>query len=69
MLVRCNGSGTIRHVPFPPDRKRIDIGDYYSDYSRARDELGWEPVVPLEEGLARSLAFYREHGARYWGPD
>jgi nucleoside-diphosphate-sugar epimerase len=66
LVVRLNGGGAFRLEPFPEDRKAIDIGDYYSDYGRIRDALGWEPAVPLEDGLARSLAFYREHGDRYW---
>jgi UDP-glucose 4-epimerase len=66
MLVRQNGEGSFRIVPFPDDRKVIDIGDYYGDFRRIRDELGWEPMVRLAEGLARTLAFYREHGRRYW---
>ena len=66
LVVRLNGKGAWRLEPFPQDRKAIDIGDYYSDYGRIRDALGWEPVVPLEEGLERSIAFYREHGDRYW---
>lgn len=65
-LVDLNGSGSYRLVPFPEDRKVIDIGDYYSDFGRIRDELGWEPRVGLEEGLRRSLDFYREHGSYYW---
>lgn len=50
---------------FPPERKRIDIGDYYSDYSLIRKELGWEPKVTLEDGLRRSVAFYRENLEHY----
>jgi UDP-glucose 4-epimerase len=66
LLIRINGSGSVRHVPFPAERQAIDIGDYYSDFARVRTELGWEPAVSLEDGLARSLEFYREHGALYW---
>jgi UDP-glucose 4-epimerase len=66
LVVRLNGRGAYRLEPFPEDRKAIDIGDYYSDYSRIREALGWEPTVSLEDGLVRSLAFYREHGDRYW---
>lgn len=55
-----------RLVPFPPERKAIDIGDYYADTSLIRAELGWEAAVPLREGLARTLAYYRENGADYW---
>jgi len=53
-------------VPFPPEKKRIDIGDYYGDFSRITEELGWKPEVPLREGLMRTVAFYRAHKAHYW---
>ena len=67
LLVRLNGSGSYRVVPFPDERKAIDIGDYFSDFTKIRSELGWEPAVPLQDGLARSIEFYREHGQAYWG--
>jgi UDP-glucose 4-epimerase len=66
LLVQANGAGSYRVVPFPPDRKAIDIGDYYADFAKIRDRLGWEPRVPLREGLERTLAYYRERGERYW---
>jgi UDP-glucose 4-epimerase len=68
LLVEVNG-GSYRLVPFPPEREAIDIGDYYGDYGRIRDELGWEPAVGLREGVARTLAFYRQHRDRYWDRD
>lgn len=61
MLIDLNGGGSCAHCAFPPERKRIDIGDYYADFSRIEQALGWRPRVPLREGLARTLAFYREH--------
>jgi len=66
LLVEVNGGGEYRLVPFPPDRKTIDIGDYFADFAKARERLGWAPEVPLAEGLARTLEFYREHAASYW---
>ncbi len=66
LLVALNGRGDLRTVPFPPDRKAIDIGDFYADYGRIERELAWSPTVPLEEGLRRTLDFYRERGAEYW---
>jgi UDP-glucose 4-epimerase len=48
-------------VPFPEERKRIDIGDYYSDHALAGELLGWQPRVALEEGLARTVNYYRRH--------
>jgi len=65
LLAETSG-GEYRVVPFPPERKAIDIGDYYADYRLLRGKLGWVPQVPLREGLARTLAFYREHSDEYW---
>ncbi|HWA98547.1 MAG TPA: NAD-dependent epimerase/dehydratase family protein [Pirellulales bacterium] len=55
-----------RSVPFPADTKIIDIGDYYGDFTRFRQATGWRPRVDLKEGVARSLAFYRQHREAYW---
>lgn len=66
LLTRVAGSGSYRMVPFPADRKAIDIGDYYADYRKIRAKLGWKPSVPLEEGLGRTLEYYRKHAAHYW---
>jgi UDP-glucose 4-epimerase len=65
LLVKVHGAGRYEVKSFPADRKRIDIGDYYSDDRLVRSALGWEPRVPLQEGLARTLAFYRDHLDRY----
>ena len=53
-------------VPFPPERKAIDIGDYYSDYKKIEAELGWHPKVNLREGLEGCLAYYSKHHQYYW---
>lgn len=66
LLVRVAECGRFELVPFPAERKAIDIGDYYADYRKIRAKLGWRPTVPLEEGLQRTVAYYREHAAHYW---
>lgn len=65
LLVEVNGTGDYQIVPFPADRKPIDIGDYYGDYRMIRGRLGWRPQVSLHDGLARTLAFYRQHAEHY----
>jgi len=65
LLVSAHGSGQYQVRAFPADRKQIDIGDYYADFDLIRRELGWSPQVPLEEGLARTVAFYSQHLAHY----
>jgi UDP-glucose 4-epimerase len=54
-----------RLVPFPEERRRIDIGDFYTDYGKIRRKLGWEPRVDLREGARRTIEFYRENIRHY----
>jgi nucleoside-diphosphate-sugar epimerase len=56
----------VESVPFPDDKRIIDIGDYYGDFSRFQTATGWRPEFDLEQGLARTIAFYREHKDVYW---
>jgi UDP-glucose 4-epimerase len=65
LLIELSGRGSFRLVPFPPERKRIDIGDFYADTTKIRGALGWEPKLGLRQGLAETLSFYRAHQARY----
>ncbi|HEX7587141.1 MAG TPA: NAD-dependent epimerase/dehydratase family protein [Anaerolineae bacterium] len=66
LCIQVNNGGTYKIIPFPPDRKPIDIGDYYSDYRLIRGKVGWQPRVNLREGLQRTLEFYRANKERYW---
>ena len=59
--------GSYELVTFPPDRKSIDIGDYYSDFSIINKELGWAPKINLKEGLIRSLNYYQQNINYYLG--
>ncbi len=65
LLVKINKQGHYQVIPFPPERKAIDIGDYYADFTKARNELLWQPKVLLADGLERSLKFYRENLDQY----
>ncbi len=65
LLVQLNGGGSFITRSYPADRKPIDIGDYYADFTRIRAKLGWEPTVPIREGLQRTLAYYREQLSKY----
>jgi len=55
VLALAGSDGPIEHHPLPPDdpvRRRPDIG-------LARELLGWEPTVPLDEGLSRTVGYFR----------
>jgi dTDP-glucose 4,6-dehydratase/UDP-glucose 4-epimerase len=69
MLVNLEPGASFDVVPFPPERKAIDIGDYYSDYALIRRELGWTPQITLRTGLQRTVDFYRTYYALYWDAD
>lgn len=58
-LLELTGSGEemIRHVP---DRKAHDLR-YSIDESKIREELGYVPLTGFEEGLAATVAWYRDH--------
>ena len=66
ILVELNGGGKFELVPFPDDRKAIDIGDYYADFRKIEKLLGWSPHVTLKDGLKTTLEYYRKHQAHYW---
>jgi UDP-glucose 4-epimerase len=65
-VIDAAGSGSYRIVPFPPDAQKIDIGSVYSSFSKFHAATGWAPRITLEEGLARTTKYYREHQAHYW---
>lgn len=66
LLIDVHGGGESCIVPFPPNRKSIDIGDYYADYRLIQGKLGWRPKVNLREGLKRTLEFYDQYHEHYW---
>jgi len=65
LMVELAGKGSFELVPFPPERKAIDIGSYYADYGKIESELGWRPAVSLRDGLQRTLDYYQLNLAGY----
>jgi UDP-glucose 4-epimerase len=64
-LARAAGGARYERRGFPAERKLIDIGDYWADDTLFRRTTGWTPQVRLEEGLRRSLDYFREHLRHY----
>jgi UDP-glucose 4-epimerase len=65
LLVEANGSGGYRVREFPAERRKIDIGDFYADYSLVKGTLGWSPATPLGEALRQTLDYYRSNLGNY----
>ena len=66
LLIEVAGAGSYRLIPFPPERKAIDIGSIYVDDRKIRRVLKWRPRVEMREGLCRAVDFYRAHRDQYW---
>jgi nucleoside-diphosphate-sugar epimerase len=66
LMLKIYGRGSYEIVPFPSERKAIDIGDYYTNYSKISQEIGWYPQISLEEGLSRTIKFYEQNKHHYW---
>src|SRR5262252_1762118 len=66
LLIEAAGTGSYELVPFPPERKAIDIGSIYVDDRKIRRVLKWRPHVDMREGLSRTIDFYRAHRSEYW---
>ena len=65
IMIKIYGKGDYRIIPFPNDRKVIDIGDYYADYSKIQKDLQWSPAASLTEGLSKTLSYYDLYIDRY----
>ena len=65
LLIDVAGTGRVTYVPWPPEKKAIDIGSFYSDSSKFASATGWVPGVALREGFQRTVDFYRTNLSRY----
>lgn len=58
LMIKIHGRGEYKIIPFPEERKIIDIGDYYSDFEKIKKTLNWQPKISLEQGLKKTLEFF-----------
>jgi UDP-glucose 4-epimerase len=65
LMVEVNGSGEYAIREFPADRRAIDIGDYYADFSKITAELGWTPKKRLRETIESTLSYFRANVSHY----
>lgn len=65
VMIDVAGQGSYKLIAWPPEKKKIDIGDYYGAAEKIKRELGWEPTVSVREGIKKSIEFYKQHGKEY----
>src|SRR3954463_6620157 len=69
LLFEVAGSGRAEYVPWPAEKRAIDIGSFYADSTKFKTTTGWAPTVTISEGLRRTVAYYRAHLHRYVGDE
>lgn len=65
-IVEIAGTGRARFTEFTQERKEVEPGDYYTDITKIKRVTGWRPRVSLEEGIARTIEYYRKYKKEYW---
>ena len=58
--------GRYKTVKFPKEREPIEVGNYVADIKKIKEELGWQPRVPIDEGIKRTIDFYKQYKDHYW---
>lgn len=65
-MIRVHGAGSYEIIPFPPESKAIEIGDYIADYSKFSQATGWKPSFNLSDGLKKTFEYYEQNKKHYW---
>lgn len=65
-IVEIAGTGRARFTEFTQERKEVEPGDYYADITKIKRFTGWRPRVSLEDGIARTIEYYRKYKKEYW---
>lgn len=65
MLVELRPKASFKVRRYPAARKVIDIGDYFADDRKFREQTGWQPATPLPAAISRTLRFYDSHWKEY----
>ncbi len=66
LIIKIARKGNFELIPFPDERKKIEIGSYIANYEKIKRTLGWEPKIGLEEGIRKTLEFYEKYRKEYW---
>ena len=65
-IIEIAGSGDIKYTEFTAERKALEPGDYYADVSKIKNAVKWEPKTKLEDGIKKTIQYYREFKKYYW---
>jgi UDP-glucose 4-epimerase len=66
LTVATVGSGRTQLAPYPPEHRRVEVGDFFADISKIQQTVGWQPRVSLRDGLERTARFLQQYREQYW---
>jgi len=55
----------LEFIEWPPNAKNRETGNFTADITKIKNELGWEPKWSLEEGLKKTMNYYKKNGVHY----
>ena len=61
LMCNLNEGSSYEKIPFPEDRKAIDVGDFVCDYQAFQSTFDWNPKVKFQEGISKSIDYFREN--------
>lgn len=64
-IIQVVGKGRYVHVPFPPEREKIDIRRFVVSFGKIWQQIRWRPTIKLEDGIQRTHNFYKERLSEY----
>lgn len=65
-LIKSAKSGTNTMTPFSPERAAQEPGDFASDITKIKKLTGWKPTTTLDDGLTKTIAYYKKYKSNYW---
>ena len=65
-IIEITGTGSVDYTEFTSERKALEPGDYYADITKIKNAIGWEPKISLEDGIRKTIEFYKKNKSKYW---
>ena len=65
-IATISKTGSYNFTEFTKERAEVEPGDYWADISRIKNIVGWEPSTGLENGIKKTVDFYRKYKEYYW---
>lgn len=66
LMIKVYGKGEYELVPYPPETKRVEVGNYIGDYQKIQKTIGWKPDISVEEGFRATFDYYIKNKNYYW---